>query len=418
MKTILLASGKSSRCAPLGDKNFLEFCGAPLLLQLLRNAYEGGLKNFVIVSNGENDEKISELFSREKFLANAIIAPQEDLAEGMAGGVRAGLAHCDDEEDVIILGGNDFVEADIYRVILDAGKKGDGAILAQKVEKYFPGGYLELGDSQKIKSIMEKPGEGNEPSDLVNIIGHYFRRSGDLKKALTQAESSKDDVYEVALDALFKTKDFYAVPYVGPWQAIKFPWHVLEMKDVFLRRQIAKLKNSHYFLDFEEVQKNVFVHKEAEVSKTAIFGGENIVVEKGAKIFHNAVINGNVYLAENTVVGNNALVRESMIGRGSCVGYNTEVARSILMSGVTSHIAYIGDSVVEDGVNFGAYSCTANLRLDKRSVRVPIKGEKVDSGFDKLGAFVGRDAQIGIHACLMPGVKISAGDFVKPGEVR
>lgn len=419
MKTILLASGKSSRCAPLGDKNFMEFCGEPLLLKLLKNAHKGGLGNFIIVSNGENDEKISQLLSEEGFLKNTIIAPQKNLEEGMAGGIQAGLEYCSDEEDIIILGGNDFVEAEIYREILKSGQKSDGAILAQKVEKYFPGGYLELEEnSHKITSIIEKPDKGQEPSNLVNIIGHYFRKSEDLKTALTQAKSSKDDVYEVALDHLFKTKNFQAVPYSGIWQAIKFPWHVLEMKNVFLKRQIQDLKSSKKFTEYKEIQKNVFVHKDAQIQPTAIFAGENIIVEKNAKVFHNAVINGDVYLAENSIVGNNALVRESMIGHGSCVGYNTEVARSILMSGVTSHIAYIGDSVVESGVNFGAYACTANLRLDKKSVCVPIKDQKIDSGFEKLGAFVGQNAQIGIHACLMPGVKIPAGDFVKPSEVR
>jgi NDP-sugar pyrophosphorylase family protein len=429
MKTIFLASGKSSRCAPLGDKNLLEFCGEPLLLKLLKNAHQGGLENFIIVSNGENDDSIAQLLTQEKFLKNTLITPQKNLDEGMAGGIQAGLAHCQDDEDIIILGGNDFVEPEIYKTIIETGQKGDGAILAQKVDQYFPGGYLALetpstlspkrGDaSLPIKSIVEKPGEGQEPSDLVNIIGHYFHKSYDLKKALSEAQSSRDDVYEVALDHLFKTKNFQAVPYTGTWQAIKFPWHVLEMKNVFLARQIADLKNSGKISEYQEIKEKVWVHQEADIQPTAIFAGENILVEKNAKIFHNAVINSDVYLGENSVVGNNALVRDAIIGKNSCVGYNTEVARSILMSNVTSHIAYIGDSIVESGVNFGAYSCTANLRLDKKTIQVPIKNHKIDSGFAKLGAIIGQNAQIGIHACLMPGVKIPAEDFVKPGEVR
>jgi NDP-sugar pyrophosphorylase family protein len=80
-------------------------------------------------------------------------------------------------------------------------------------------------------------------------------------------------------------------------------------------------------------------------------------------------------------------------------------------------MAYIGDSIVDDAVNFGAYSCTANLRLDKKSVRVKIKDESIDSNHTKLGAIVGKGTQIGIGAKLMPGCKTPVQTLVRPGEI-
>jgi bifunctional UDP-N-acetylglucosamine pyrophosphorylase/glucosamine-1-phosphate N-acetyltransferase len=395
MKTIFLASGRSSRMAPLSDKSLFNFCGTPLFIRLLKNAQSSGLENFIIITNQDNKSDIETGLKASNFSAKVTL--QENLDEGMAGGINDGLKLVEDDEPVFILGGNDYVEPSAYKKIFQAAKNKDGAILAKKVETYFPGGYIEIDKNNRIQSIVEKPGEGNEPSDLVNIVAHFFQRAGQLKIALKDAASSKDDVYEIALQNLFKNHHFQAVSYDDHWQAIKYPWHVLEMMDVFLQKT-----------------KENKIHSTAEISKSAIIKGDFVTIESGVKIFENAVIQGPCYIGKNAVVGNNALVRNSHIGDHSAVGYNTEIARSYLADHVTTHIAYIGDSIVDSEVNFGAYSCTANLRLDKKTIRVKIKDQLIDSHKKKLGSIVGQGAQIGVHSSLMPGSKVDAHDLVKP----
>ncbi len=398
MKTIFLASGRSARMEPLSDKNLLEFCGEPLVLKLLKNAQAGGLENFIVVTNGENTDAIHDILKANNFPAE--IAVQKDLNEGMAGGVASGLELVNDDDSVFVLGGNDYIEASAYEEVLKKSKEMDGGLLAKKVEKYFPGGYLQVTGKNKIVSIIEKPCEGSEPSDLVNIVVHFFMRARDLKQALKTAQSQKDDVYEVALQSLFDQKNFVAVKYDGVWRSVKYPWHVLELGELFLSQQKTQISSK------------------AEIAESAKIKGEGVVVEDGVKIFENAVIQGPCYLGKNVVVGNNALVRNSILGEDSVAGYNTEIARSFLSPNVTTHISYVGDSIIDRGVNFGAFSCTANLRLDHKTVRVKIKGERVDSLHKKLGAIVGEGAQIGTHAMLMPGVCIERAKLCPPGEVQ
>ena len=398
MKTIFLAAGRSSRMDPISDKNFLDFLGEPLLLHLLRNAQQAGCRDFVIVGNEENKKKIKDLCKFYDFLKPAIVTTQPSLDDGMAGGVLAGLEFVRDDEPVLVHNGNDFVEFTAIRDVIKVSQENDGALLGQIVKNYFPGGYLEV-EGDTIKSIIEKPGEGNEPSSLVNIVVHGFKNAGDLKNVLKTAQSSDDDIYEVALDALFKTKNFKAVQYDGVWQAIKYPWHVLEMMEVLLRRTKSRISDK------------------AEIAPSAVIKGDNVIIEDGARIFENAVISGPTFIGAGATVGNNALVRNTIIGKGSTVGYNTEIARSWIGDDVTTHIAYIGDSIIDDSVNFGAYSCTANMRLDKMSVRVKVKEELIDSNHLKLGAIVGKGTQIGIGAKLMPGCKIPVQTLVRPGEI-
>ncbi len=384
--------------APLSDKNLLEFCGEPLVLRLLKGAQEGGLENFVVVTNGENTKAIREILEKNNFPAE--ITTQKNLDDGMAGGVVDGLELVSEDESVFVLGGNDYIEPSAYTDLLEQSKNKDGGILAKKMKKYFPGGYLQVASKNKITSIVEKPGEGKEPSDLVNIVAHYFTSAGDLKQSLKAARSQNDDVYEVALQALFETKNFVAVEYSGIWQAVKYPWHVLELGEIFLSQQKTNISPV------------------AEIADSAIIKGEGVFIDDGARVFENAVIQGPCYIGKNAIVGNNALVRNSILGEKSVAGYNTEIARSFLSPNVTTHIAYVGDTVADRDVNFGAFSCTANLRLDKKTVRVQIKKEKIDSLHEKLGAIIGAGAQVGTHAMLMPGVKIERAKLCPPGEVQ
>lgn len=351
----------------------------------------------MVVGQKSNVSEYERLLKVYDFPATVVC--QEDLALGQAGGVAAGLTVTDDEEPVFILGGNDYVHPQIYGDILALGNECDGGVLAKRVNSYFPGGYLQIDEDHRILSIVEKPPRGEEPSDLVNIIAHYFRSAKPLKEALLHANSKEDDLYEVALGNLFQTHHIKAVEYGDYWQAVKFPWHVLDMGQLLMTHQTS------------------FTHPTVQLAEGVVIKGENVYLDEGVKIFENAVIQGPCYVGKNTVIGNNCLVRQSMIGENCTIGFSTEVARSYLANNISTHFAYIGDSVVDGGCNFGAFSCTANLRHDHRSVGVMIKEEKVDSGCGKLGGILGQNVQIGIHACLMPGAKVPSESWVMPGEV-
>lgn len=141
---------------------------------MIKNAQKGGLENFIIVCNDENQEVIIDLLVQ--YQISAEVVQQEKLEDGMLGGVLSGLTQVKEDDQLFILGGNDMVEPEIYQEIIKQSQGIDGGILAKKVEKYFPGGYLKIDTKNKIVEIIEKPGEGKEPSDLVNIVGHFFKR--------------------------------------------------------------------------------------------------------------------------------------------------------------------------------------------------------------------------------------------------
>jgi NDP-sugar pyrophosphorylase family protein len=97
-------------------------------------------------------------------------------------------------------------------------------ILGYQVQEYFPGGYLQVNSRNELLHIVEKPNPGEEPSNLVNILIHCHNDSKELLRRIETAQTSRDDVYECALDSMAKAgHKIKVVPYNGFWAPINIP---------------------------------------------------------------------------------------------------------------------------------------------------------------------------------------------------
>lgn len=400
MKVILLAAGRSKRIKPIADKNLLGFTGIPLIVRQLATLSKAGFDDFIVVGGKHNLEHLKDLMNNLPIKVEVV--EQTNLDAGMAGAVTA-VESLVMSGPMLIVSGNDVVEKKAFDEVMKAHRANENAlILARKVSTYFPGGYLKVDREGVIKEIIEKPGAGNEPGDLINLVVHYFGESADLFKMLKNVESSGDDRYEVALDSLIKKgSKIKAITYVGYWQAIKYPWHVLDLMKYYLNLLTEKDAN---YLDNGNIQ----------VANSAIIKG-NVFLEDGVKIMDNAVVIGPAYVGANTVIATGALVRDSQIGANCVIGFSTEVARSYLGDNVWTHSNYIGDSVIGDNCSFGAGTVTGNLRLDEGNICVSIKGEKINSERNKFGIITGCGVRCGINTSFMPGVKIGNNCMIGAG---
>ena len=80
------------------------------------------------------------------------------------------------------------------------------------------------------------------------------------------------------------------------------------------------------------------------------------------------------------------------------------------------HRNYIGDSVLDNDVMFGAQAVTGNLRFNGEKIFSVFSEEKIDTNMNKLGAIVGNLSKIGVNATILPGIKIGKETWVGPGE--
>lgn len=393
MKTLLLLAGQSTRFWPLTEKPLFPIAGKVLLQHIVDRLKEAGCDDIVFIGSKNNLDEARRIFPE------SVMVEQEKLEQGMRGALLSALPAIGTEA-VLIVGANDVINPEAYQMTVDAGKHADGAILAQKVERYFPGGYLSV-EGDRVTGIVEKPGEGNEPSDLVNIVCHYHANGATLLKALQDIDEATDDGYgyEKALASLFVSHTYKAVPYDSTWQAVKYPWHLLHLLPILLEA-----------LDGQSV------HSSASIHSSVVMEGPVLICE-GVRIMPNACIVGPVFIGKNTIIGNNALVRGSSIGEHCVVGYNTEVKNSLLCDHVWTHSTYLGDSVIGENVSFGAGSVTGNLRLDEGEIHSEHRADKLPTGLSKMGTIIGRNSRIGIHVGINPGVKIGQGTFISSGTL-
>jgi bifunctional UDP-N-acetylglucosamine pyrophosphorylase/glucosamine-1-phosphate N-acetyltransferase len=396
MKVLFLCGGIGKRMFPLTeDKFLLKFLGKTLIEHQLDAAIKSGLRRFIIVANPVNLTRIENIAAQYQNANFDFVVQEKPL--GIANAVENARHLLKDE--VLIVNPNDIFENTAYTALLAGHKKEKTAsfIIGYKVKSYFPGGYLVVNEQGRLTRILEKPGPGKEPSDMVNILVHLHADPETLLHYISQVKTNDDDVYERAIDAMCKDHlAIQVVPYTGAWTPIKYPWHVLDA--------------IRYFLDQAETK----ISSDVRISSHAVLDGK-VILEDGVRVLENAVIRGPVYIGRNTIIGNNALVRTySHLGSDCVVGFSTEIKESYIGDGTQFHMSYAGDSVIGAHCSFGAGTITANWRFDTKNVKLKFGDIMIDTGRDKLGAFVGDNCRTGIQVGIMPGVRIGNNAIIYP----
>lgn len=386
---VILAGGKSTRFWPLPHKLLLPFAGKPLLERHIESLKKAGFKNCVVVADETSMQELS--------VGGVTITMQR--GEGMANGILSAAEYIK-HKPVLVVFGADVLDGSVYRQIEKRVTENTNLIIGYKTEAYFPGGYVVL-KGKKVAQIVEKPGEGNEPSNYISVGGNYFADGTKLLQYQTKFKAADPlRAYEKALSHMMELGEkFEMIEYKGTWLTLKYPWHVLSLMDHFM-------ENMH----------KVSVHKTARIHKSATIVGP-VVLGKHARVMEYAKIVGPAYIGAGTIIGNHVMVRHSFIGDNSVVGYGSDVTRSFIGNDSWLHSNYVGDSVLSDNVGMGAGAVLANLRLDEGDIYSSIKAERVNSGRSKLGAIVGSGARIGVQAQIMPGVKIGRNSVVGPGVI-
>lgn len=136
---------------------------------------------------------------------------------------------------------------------------------------------------------------------------------------------------------------------------------------------------------------------------------EQISIGVGTIIEPGVFIQGPCIIGKNCYISHGAYIRSFVICGNECqLGHCAEVKHSILLNRAkATHFVYVGDSILGNEVNLGAGVKCANLRLDKREVKISVDGKPVATGLKKFGSIVGDRVQIGCNSVLSPGTLIA-----------
>jgi len=392
---LILAGGDSTRFWPLENKLFFSFLDKPLILYQIEELLKYG-ELVTVVANKSNATAIKRLVDNSDIKSVQIVI-QKDEYSGMAGAVFSTKNHIKGE--VLIVNGSDLIDySTILKLMPLIDEENKLIMVGKQFNEYFSGGYFKF-DGKKITGIIEKPAKDKRPSSIVKLVFDYFFDINLLLKYFSKIKTKNDDLYELAINKMLSDdlKQSYFI-YDSFWFGLKYPWHVLTIMHNFL--MTVKEKR---------------ISKTAVISEKALIVGP-VVIGENVRIGDFVKIVGPTFIGDNTVVGDYTMIRESQIGEDCLVGSFSEVARSYIGNNVFLHRNYIGDSVLDNDVMFGAQAVTGNLKFDGEKVLSEVSEERVDTNMNKLGAIVGNLSKIGVNATIFPGVKIGKKSWVGPGE--
>jgi bifunctional UDP-N-acetylglucosamine pyrophosphorylase/glucosamine-1-phosphate N-acetyltransferase len=398
LKAVILAAGRGVRLEPLTltrPKHLIPVGGKPLLEWLLKSLRPSGVKEALIIVF-YLEEQIREYFGTGSELGlDLSYVTQKDIM-GTADAIGMAERYVEDENFLAVYG-DLLVSEEAIRKTLSAGASGDAVMATVPVDEPSLYGVVEVKEDRIVR-IVEKPQPGKEPSNLANAgiyvlppeVFEYIRKTGRSPRGEYEVTESLqrfvDDGYDLK-PAVIPRED---------WLDIGHPWNLLDANERLLGRLGGGVEGT--------VEDGVH-----------LIGP--VRIEEGARVRSGSYIEGPVLIGRGSDIGPNCYLRPcTSIGEEVRIGNACEVKNSIIMDRThVAHLSYVGDSVIGAGCNFGAGTITANIRFDKKNIKMNIKSERVDSGKRKLGTFMGDNVQTGINVNLMPGVKVGHGSWIAPG---
>lgn len=393
MQAVILAAGQSSRFTPynesLAHKSLVSMMGKPILVHTIESVAKAGIKEIILVIS-KNSEIKNILGNGKKYGVRIEYVIQESPT-----GAGNGLLLCGDLiRDEFFLINVSRLDFDNYVKGMIAKKRGDvtAVLLGKKQDGIAKYGVLKVKDD-KVIDLIEKPKTADK-SDL-RLIGIYLFS----KDFLNLLKSVPDEHYslEAAISKLAQEKDVRVAVSNSIAPSLKYPWDLLEVKNFLL----SKIKGKN-------------ISKSAMVAKSAEIIGD-VIIEENAEVKEGAKIKGPCFIGKNSFIGTNAIVRnETSIEENCTVGAYMEIKNTLMMRNSKTHSGFIGDSIIGENVRIGAQFATANVRLDRQSVKTKIKDEKIDTNLKSLGAIIGDNVKMGVKCSTMPGVIIGNNALIGP----
>ncbi len=318
MQAVILAAGESSRFWPLNQrhKSLLKIMGRPLIWHTIEGLKQVGTNDLVIIQGPKKD--VEEEFKNYNLGLNTHYVIQE-TPKGMGDAIFQAK---DFLQKQFFVSNAERIDGGRYAEFLFGKQKSSGVNLVLfgiQTDKPWLFGIVDL-DGDKVKNIIEKPEKGKEPSD-IRVIGTYLLPKNflDYYKRVSEHQYAFED----ALSLYMKENDVRIVITQMEVPSLKYPWDLFRtnklLMDKFLRTEIKK---------------------SAQISKNVIIEG-NVYIGENTKVFEGAVIKGPCYIGDNCVIGNNSLIREyTNLENNVLIGAFAEVTRSIFQEDV-HHIPVI-----------------------------------------------------------------------------
>jgi bifunctional UDP-N-acetylglucosamine pyrophosphorylase/glucosamine-1-phosphate N-acetyltransferase len=401
---VILAAGKGTRLkmdipkplAPLHKK---------VLLDYVLDSVDG-LGDIHLITGHQNEVVEGHVKETWPELPVKYILQKEQLGTGHA--VRTyfeGNTNADDYDYTLVMCADTPL---ITREILDELKaeieKGPDAVAAT-FEEGNPFGYGRIIRAEHGFTIVEEK-DANDEQRMIKEVnsGLYIFKTSYLKSHIFDIDSN-NKAGEFYLTDTFKEDANVKAHYFADksfFMGVNDLYQLARAERSLIARIIKThlvngvriLDPSHTYIHTKNIGIGSVIYPNVHIDETSKIGS-NVTIEPGCFIVNsiiadNAVIKANTYITDSQVgaaakIGPMAQLRPgSEIGEGSKLGNFVEIKKSVVGPNTSvSHLSYLGDAEVGQGVNIGCGFITCNY--DGANKHKTIIGD---------GSFIGSDTQM------------------------
>ena len=183
LTAVILAGGIGTRFLPyVTDKTLFPFLGQSLLYRTLKRVESAGINKIIVATNGANHAWLQPLIDTD-FSQLDITLHRQAKPQGM-GDALLSVASFLPEKDILVMNAGDMVSPHLLAGLVPSTQGKYAVVTGMETRVYQPLGYFIL-EGTSVVGIKEKPGADNMPSNVANLVFHYF---SDPQKFLTLIE--------------------------------------------------------------------------------------------------------------------------------------------------------------------------------------------------------------------------------------
>lgn len=371
MKAVILAAGEGKRLRPFTEtmpKVMLPVGNKPILEHLLESIKNTGIEEVIIVV-GYKKESIMEYFKEYKKIKISYVNQDKQL--GTAHALLQAKNHV--KSPFIVIPGDNIVDKESIVSLIQDKSEYSMIIKEHPHPSKYGVVFLEKG---KLRRIVEKP-----PEDIGKFISTgIYKFPKTIFKDIE--EISKEGAYSLSsvIETLVRQGKIINTIKADQWMDIVYPWDILDVNEAMIN--------------------NISATKSGIIERQVTIKG-NVSIGKDTKIYSGCYIVGPVSIGEGCEIGPNACIFPSTsIGDNSVIHPFTEIQNSVLMN--DTHIgsnSFITNSVIARGVILG-HNFSSSLGENLLEIEGEFKKVK------NIGALIGEDCTIENHVVVEPAIII------------
>jgi len=401
---IILAAGKGSRMKSNKAKVLHNICGKPMLYHITKASLE--ISNDVSIVIAHQKQRVKEEISKYFKDINFVIQDAKNFP-GTGGAIKNVSVK---NEKVLVLNGDmPLIKASSLHDFLNK----DDDIIMSIFDLDNPNGYgrVIIENENVVKIVEQKDATDNELKTTTVNAGIYAFTKKVLEKyiPLLSNDNAQKEYYLTDVIAMAKNDGLNITPLLVDEEHFKGVNSKKDLSDAEVIMQ-ERIKTKW-------MQNGVIMQlpHTIYIEESVVFEGE-CIVENGVRITGNTkIINSHIKahsviedsIVENSDVGPMGHLRPLSYIIDTHIGNFVEVKKSTLNGVKAGHLAYLGDSEIDDGTNIGAGVITCNYDGIKKYQT--IIGKNV---------FVGSDTQLVAPVTIEDDVMVAAGTTLTSGTVK